>query len=306
MTGLFKDKSMLQRLSVDADQAEFESVRNGVATLESGFIDDHIASNMDDFEIAGDMPEWQLKDVANDTAVGGLFEELLRRKSLMKECYPFILDGNSIEPIEAISTTYKFCLSICNVNINEYPEFPRVFERVSMEYVRRYFGDYAKALHTGWPRNEGDPKSFKGLADFLHGETQEWKWGPDHSLGDDDANHIKDCGIDFIAWLDTPDHRVGKFFFLGQCACGNNWNSKFDDIRPEKYSRWFNPATHIPPGVVFCTPFSMVDGYLYQASQECGMVFDRVRLSLLASKFENDLPDELITQMQECIDKVCN
>lgn len=303
---MFRDKGMLQRLSNDADQAEFEAIKEGTSTFESGFSDDHIASNMDDFEIEGDLPEWQLKDVANDTAVGGLYEELIRRQSLMGDNYPFIIDGNSIEPHTSIQLTYKFCLAICNVNVNEYIDFPRIFELVAMEYIRIYLGDFARSLHTGWPRNSSGSKKFSEFAKYLHDETGEWLWGPDATLVDEDSNYIKDCGIDFIAWLETPDQRLGRLFFLGQCACGNDWNTKFEDITKTKYERWFNPATYVSPAVTFCTPFSIVDGYLYQASQEAGLVFDRSRIALLASRYEHMLPKALIKQMEDCIKSVCN
>jgi hypothetical protein len=303
---MFSDKEILQRVSGDADQAEFEALKEGVSTFDSGFSDDHIASNMDDFEIEGDLPDWQLKDVANDTAVGRLYEELIRRQNLMEKNYPFTIDGNSIEPIDSPLLTYSFCLAICNVNVNDHVTLPRVFERVVMEYVRLYLGDFAKSLHTGWPRNAEDSKKFKDFAEHIHNETGEWWWKPDAMLEDEDANHIKDCGIDFITWLETPDKRWGKLFILGQCACGNNWNTKFEDITDVKYGRWFKPATLVAPTVAFCTPFSVVDGYLYKASQEGGLVFDRGRLALLATRYEQQLPEELRTSMQECINEVCN
>lgn len=301
---MFRDKGMHQRLSKDADQAEFTAIREGASTFESGFDDEHIASNMDDFEIEGDLPEWQLKDVANDTAVGGLYEELIRRQGLMGADYPFTIEGNSIEPHAETQLTYNFCLAICNINVNEYVELPRVFERVAMEYTRLYLGDFAESLHTGWPRNPEESKKFKDFAEHIHNETGEWWWNPDEVLEDDDANYIKDCGIDFITWLKMPDNRVGQLFILGQCACGNDWNTKFDDIKATKYGRWFGPATLVTPMMAFCTPFSIVDGYLYEASQDAGLVFDRNRIALLASRYEHLLPQELKKRMEECINSV--
>lgn len=302
----FSKKSLLQRLSADADQAELKAVIDGESTLESGFSDDRIASAMDDFDVVGAGLDWQHHDLENDSAVGGLYEELIRRRELMGDFYPFKLKGNAIE-YHLPCLTYNFCLAISNINVSDspYKDFPHIFELVTMEYSKLYFGDYAKSFHTGWPRSPGQPKNFKALSDELYKKSGEWHWGPDAELKDSDSNAIKDGGIDFVTWLETPDERRGKLFYLGQCACGNNWNTKFNDIKPSKYNTWFNPATLIPPTTVFCIPFSIVDGYLYEASKESGLVLDRIRLTMLAKKYEKRLPDNLRASMQKCVNLVC-
>jgi len=302
----YSKKHLLQRLSTDADQAELKAIIDGESTLDSGFNDDRIANAMDDFDVIVDGLDWQHHDLENDSAVGGLYEELIRRRELMGDFYPFRFDGNAI--IHHLPClTYNFCLAISNINVtdNSYRGFPHIFELVTMEYTRLYFGDYAKSFHTGWPRSPGQPKDFKTLAEELCKKTGEWHWKPEEGLKHSDANAIKDCGIDFITWLETPDERRGKLFYLGQCACGNNWNTKFNDIKPAKYDRWFHPATLILPSTVFCIPFSIVDGYLYEASKESGLVLDRIRLAMLAKRYEQKLPAYLRDSMKNCVDRVC-
>lgn len=307
----FKQRNINQRLSTDADQAEQAALALGSSTIDSGLMDERMASSMDDFETGDDrLPHWVERDISNDTAIGGVRAELIRRNDILGDAYPFQLDSNAIEPSETQGClTYNFCLAICNASTitrGEYTKLPRVFEQVAMEYAHMHIGDFGKSLHTGWPREEGRPTTFKGLAEYINENTDEWWWGPDTGLSDTDSNRIKDGGIDFLTWLDTPDSRPGKLFITGQCACGNDWNTKFGDADITKFARWFNPISWVAPIKAFCTPFILVDAYLYEASQKAGLVYDRIRLTMLAKIYENKLSEALKEDMQHCIDLVAD
>lgn len=128
----------------------------------------------------------------------------------------------------------------------------------------------------------------------LHKQTGEWYWQPDHDLPiDPQPKDIKDSGLDFVAWMPHLDKRTGNLFLLGQCACGNDWENKYGDIDVARLARWFSPMTHVPPVRVFCTPYHVTEQLLVETSQRAGLVFDRLRLTLLAETADQHMLDQL-------------
>lgn len=302
----YQHKHHLQRLATDADQTEWQAFKLGSVPLDAGLNDDHMADSMDDFDGRFDEndPDWAKEDVASDSASGGLIEEIINRTELLGDAYPFQREGNSLVVKNGEFLTYKFCLAVSiqtNITTGRYTRLPRVFEIVAMRYTRFHFGNYCNAIHTGWPRQSGEPTQFSALAKYIHEETGEWFWGPEVGLVDGDSNNIKDAGIDFIAWLESPDTRQGKFFITGQCACGEDWSQKFYDAAYDKYRQWFNPVSWVKPQLAFCTPYRLVDGNLRDASHQGGIVYDRLRFGALAANYESDLSADLKKEMRECI-----
>lgn len=302
----FGNRNVEQKLSQDADEVEVEALRLGSATIDSGIADERIASALDDFQSDSGEFEWMERDVANDNAVSGISAELIKRSEVLGDAYPFVIEGNQIYPKPGYELlTYKFCLLTSyakDITTGPYTKLPRTFELVAKEYNQAHFGPFAKSFHTGWPRKPEEPKKFQDLAEKLHEETREWFWHPQIGLSGEDSYYIKDGGIDYITWLEMPDERCGKLFVLGQCACGKDWNTKFGDVSLETLSYWFNPISWVKPIKAFSTPYALVEGYLFDASQQAGIVYDRLRLSKLALVYEDGLEGSLKTSVQECID----
>lgn len=304
----YKNKSLDQSLATDADEVEITALQLGSSTIDAGIQDELIANAMDDFYHEGNEPDWVERDVASDSATSGIYKELLRRVDILGEAYPFVVKGNAVTPKSGANLlTYTFCLiTSYQKNITQHPfvELPRTFELLATKYSQAHFGSFSESMHTGWPRQPGAPRAFKALADEINRQTGEWFWQPQAGLVDDDSNHIKDGGIDFISWVKSPDNRLGKLFIVGQCACGNDWTTKFDDINFDKLDMWFNPVSCVPPVKAFCTPYALVDGYLFEASRLAGLVYDRFRLAKLSQSAESTLPVEILDSMRHCIDLV--
>ncbi len=100
---------------------------------------------------------------------------------------------------------------------------------------------------------------------------------------------VKDEGLDFAAWIHHLDDRPGHLFLLGQCACGDNWSNKLTELSIDPLMRWFPPMCHVPATRAFCTPFHITDQRLIEASKQAGIVFDRIRLTLLAETASDDI-----------------
>ena len=271
-----------QRTADNADQAEFFALINGSSILDAGIHDERIADAMDDFSVPGTniVPPWQQDDLKLDSAVGQIREEVERRIQLLGQRYPFSMEGSSLRHEPGEHLLYEFCLAICNaptLTTGRLKRLPRVFERVSARLVAGHFGARSQFLHTGFPRDFAVGRSFKKAMQKLAARTSEWNWGPDPELPD--APVRGDEGCDFVAWPEYSDKRsIGQLFILGQCACGNDWTSKFRDLAFERLSKWFNPPWLVTPVRCFTTPFHITDTMLIDATRQAGIVFDRARL----------------------------
>ncbi|WP_237930470.1 hypothetical protein [Buttiauxella sp. S19-1] len=299
-------RSKLQRFSSDADQAEFNALLDMNAAIDSAIEDDKIAGTiydeMDELENFSD-EEWMREDQGKDELVGQVAEHIQWRQDILKDFYPFEYQGNHLTLKENPSPVYLFCLCVSlanNLTSGDNVKLPRYFELMAGKLFTKFFSSHAKHLHTGWPRSDGNPKSYKELAEKLNksisSNTIEWSWKVQHGLKDEDAIRIKDCGVDFVSWVDFLDERDGRLFALGQCACGNDWPTKFNDIKIAKLNPWFHPLTFTKCIKVFSTPYILVNEMMREASSEAGVVFDRVRLTIAYEKFKSeflDMPHDL-------------
>lgn len=298
-----------QRSASDADQAEFFAMRNGTSVVDAGIYDERVAGAMDDYEVPDGTghAHWQDEDLKYDSAVGRVHEEIERRRDNMGASYPFAIRDGTIDYVPNGGLFYEFFLAICNAETltsGKYVGLPRVFERLSARLVAAHLGDGTRFLHTGAPRDEEIGKSFKEAMVTVAEETSEWRWGPDDGLPDEPSNG--DSGCDFVVWPKSPDDRqIGQLFFLGQCACGNDWVTKFNDLTVKKLAKWFNPLSVVDPVRCFATPHHVTDSMLREASREAGYVFDRARLVRIGDNSANEtVGTSLQGKIRELIDLV--
>jgi len=294
-------RSKMQSFATDADQAELNALLDINATIDSGIEDDKIAGTIYDEldEFDGQFEEdWMKEDQGKDILVGQIAEQIQWRANILKDAYPFEYKENHLTLKKSPSSVYLFCLCVSMINNltkGDNVRLPRYFEVMAGRLFTKFLSTHAKHMHTGWPRSDGNPTSYKELAKKLKGlissNTKEWAWRAENGLKDEDALRIKDCGVDFVTWVDFLDGRDGRLFALGQCACGNDWPTKYNDIRIEKLSPWFHPLTYIKCVKVFSTPHILVDEMLREASAEAGIVFDRIRLTIAHDRFKDDLDD---------------
>lgn len=276
----------VQRSATNADRVEFFALKRGSANLHVATYDDRLAGPLDELELDEGVEPWQRDDLRNDTAVGRTQEEIERRIGLLQSAYPFRLDGGTLSYAEGNARIYEFLLCICNASLTSgaHVGLPRVFERVAAKLVAAYFGARARSLHTGWPRDRAVGTSFREAMQTVSDQTGEWVWGPNEGLPAD-PHQQRDEGCDFVVWLQAADGRqIGQLFVLGQCACGNDWESKYEDLQLPRLWRWFNPLSDIDPLRSFATPHHVTDALLREASQRSGLFFDRARLTMIAAR----------------------
>lgn len=278
-------------ISQNADQIEISAMRNFKSVVDDAARDDIVSGELDDeIDVISDGapagPRWQSIDLAQDEVVGTASDEIQRRADILGEAYPFSISGNTVAYTPSKTHLYEFCLvTSCAPTVvsKPYTALVRAFERSAAELIGLYFGGNSLWLHTGWPRT---PKSrFKTAMSSLKNSHYEWVWGPEENLdGDPDYTVIKDETVDFVVTVNKLDARPGNLYVLGQCACGDNWNSKIEsEPNLERISKWFKPPWLIPPVKAFTTPFILGDELLRESTRAGKtMVFDRMRLTLIA------------------------
>lgn len=293
MDGLdWSGRHQMMAIATNADQAEKNAVMLGSTAISAGFDDEKAAGIFDDeiVEYGGmDEPEWETADELVEVAEGDALSEIERRADMLGDNYPFTLEGASLRYCPSPTGVYEFCLaaSLAKALPNKRNKaIATYFELIAAEVVRAYLGDTAEVIRTGWPSHDATqrPVRFKALFNIVSSRAGEWHWDPPPPNSDDPHPRIvKDEGVDFVAWKPMPDRRPGKLFVLGQCACGNEWDTKLGELNEKRFERWFRPATAAAFQRAFALPRYVSGQYIFQElSKQAGLVFDRARIVAIA------------------------
>ncbi|WP_313211482.1 hypothetical protein [Stutzerimonas nitrititolerans] len=303
---LWHERGNLLSASKNADQSELLAMKFGVAPLDHGVQDDIVAD-----EHHADLSEhgyvWQDEEIALDQAIGPVISEVDRRLSILGDFYPFQRVGASLHYRESKTLVYEFCLITSlqkQLSAKPFNRLPVLFELIATEAARFYLGDDAKGFRTGWPSHDHKerPTGLKDMLEKLSSLCGEFRWHPRFYI-EDEPNEPKDEGMDFVVWKPI-DPRLGQLFLLGQCACGDDWDSKLSDLDIKRLERWVNPVTYVDFVKAFAVPHH-IPGHLIFAdvSTRAGLTFDRVRLAIIAEsnhkdflkKFNKEEMDEVIS-----------
>lgn len=279
----------------NADETELFAILRGSVSIDAGVADDIMADvhHADDKETDSD---WAADDLAVDDITGPVVEEIDRRIALLGDAYPFKREGAALKYYQSSTRVYEFCLIASlqrDISSKKWKAIPVLFEYLSVFAVCQYLGG-AEFYRTGWPSHDRRirPVRFKRLVQILYKETGgEFVWGP--SVPNDlnaDPSHVdvKDEGVDFVAWKEFGDQRLGKLVILGQCACGDGWVGKMEELSEKRLKTWMNPVTYTDFVRAFSVPFH-IPGYniFAQVSRLAGLTLDRVRLARLAADNPN-------------------
>jgi hypothetical protein len=283
------------RVATNADQTEYVALSYGASNLDSGTFDDRIAESLDDYEVADPqrVEGWAARDITIENAASDIGLEIRRRQQLLKDSYPFAIDGGRLRYVPSKSLVYEFCLAVSqapSLTTGDYARLPVAFERLVRDLMICFLGPGTAALRTGWPADEHEdrPTRFRLVIEKLNNMTGEWVWCPDHNRpADPNHVHVKDEGLDVVVWKEVADARAGKLFLLGQCACGNDYPVKFCEIDPQftRLGQWIKPISYAWPLRFFSTPRHIPnDAYFEQVNREAGFTLDRARITLLAEQ----------------------
>lgn len=296
----------------NADQAEVAAFLNNEAPIAVGVLDEKLASADEDYrgDPALKKEEWE-RDKAYEEAVGAATTEIDRRAGLLQAAYPFRREHGRLVYTPRQPYLYEFllCLSMApSYSKGRFRVLPRVFEVISCQLAETYLGGDTDSYRMGWPRPEGSPTTLKAAVEELRvksGEhTGEWHWHPKAGNPVDPTPQVaKEQGLDVVAWKKSPDGRAGQLYLLGQCACGKGWDSdaKLQDLNIKTLHEWISEISSVDPIRAIFTPRHALDDRLPFLSRHAGIVFDRVRLTLLA---EHPEPAALLAPRQATLEKL--
>lgn len=276
-----------------ADQAELAAFQMGNTAISAGTIDEKLSGFDDDYPAGDRVLE---RDKALEEAEADAATEIDRRARLLGDSYPFRRVGSRLihAPVETQTQLYELLLLMSlagDYKTGRNRLLPRVFEALSCLIAEAYLGDDAASYRIGWPRPRGSATTLKGAIEELRQTTGahcgEWRWGPKEGNPEDPSpQRAKEQGLDIVAWKKSVDGRAGQLYLLGQCACGKNWDSdaKLQDLNLKILNEWVKEIANVDPVRAIFTPRHALDEKLPFISRHGGIVFDRVRLTLLAKR----------------------
>jgi hypothetical protein len=281
------------KVSKDADQAELVALRFGKSRATSGIRDDEIAGTLEEnYSVDDNVAEeaWQSQETSKDSASSQILEELERRSISLGDLYPYTLEGDVLAYNQSDSLVYEFLLCTAvspSLTTGEFVHFPRKFEKLATVLTANFLGPNTKYCHIGFPNEK---RRFKNAVTVAIQESCELKWQPPEDLPNDGPRQ-GDEGVDYILWKEFGCGRsIGQPFYFGQCACGNDWDGKLNDVS-ERFFKWFSTLS-VDPAKVFAVPFVIPDNKLKEVAREAGIVMDRLRLVRAIASGDHYDPEE--------------
>lgn len=208
--------------------------------------------------------------------------EIDLRATAANSAYPFDVHQRGIALRGPIGdyVPYIFCLKVSTLNTDRaldtkpYPR--RMFERLSCVAARNYV--CGEVVRFGSPRDKKElPPEFVKAIDMLCARI-----GEGGGFRQKHAHSRKDDAVDVVAWRDFPDRMEGKLVLMGNCASGQDWASKLNDMVPQQFCEdWMR---EVPVSIRSCLKAFFVPRRLEASewsfvSRRAGIVFDRCRIA---------------------------
>jgi hypothetical protein len=221
-----------------------------------------------------------------DMAFENLDRTIQERQRILKECYPIVRDGEGFAVNEECTAwlVYSFML-FTSLNLhyrelrftggtaNKPAEF---FEHLTLHAVKNYWT--CDAVRLGAPRRKPVPSDFPNALKWLARQINE-------AIGQEDIEQQNsgDDGVDIVGWRTFGDRRQGQAIILTQCAIGNDWRSKRNEISCDLWRRHVDWHVN-PPMRGFAVPFHHESGGPWrETSTTAGIIFDRLRIAKLVA-----------------------
>lgn len=278
------------KAALDADQVECRAVLDGTAPFETGLRDEKTVGVVDDALIEPGN-SWAERQSLLEDLSGAIAEEIVRRRQIMNDAYPFQIERGSIAYSKSATGVYEFCLAAArdpSAKADGKPQASAVFEWIARDVLTAHLGTGAKGFRTGAPVYDFEQRGAGPRETFIELENRcgEFRWNPAPEFPEEPSHqHLKDAGLDVVVWKPWMDGRLAQLFALGQCACGKT------DITPAKgrelslvrLAKWLRPVTWATPLRCFLAALHIPNSIrLYELAGEAGLVFDRARICLIA------------------------
>ena len=195
--------------------------------------------------------------------------------------YPFDITRQGLQFCAKSSPAYLFQLLVSLGSSNNHLDgttVHKLFEELSAAAAGRLLGDSKTSVVFGFPRRDL-PAGFRDAVTHLVELLREGKACKNRK----GKEHLKDDGLDVVAWREFPDRRASKLVLFGQCATGQLWEKKAFDLQPKRWCK-DNLAAQLTldPIPAFFVPRALSEQDANQVRTD-QILFDRCRISALCS-----------------------
>lgn len=217
----------------------------------------------------------------NESFIDGLFSLIQERIALYGNIYPFIIkDEFTFSLKENLSDRQKlYLLLLLSSSLDFFKSFNSElttdFESLSYEAMRIFL---PKAIVKPFGKNS----KYRGTAINKIKKLAEDMGLPirDFQLRQISNRNVQERGLDIVGWIPFTDKCHNKLVFLGQCACGKNFEYKQHDTRRfEGYYMFYKTK---PQHTLFI-PYSLInpkESIFYHSDyiEEGCLLFERLRI----------------------------
>ena len=237
-----------------------------------------------------------------DRDVEEAYEEIERRQDACGIGYPFAIGANgqtlrSSEDANAKQVIYKYLLLATRLDMSRSAfagiNGTQLFERLSVEVAREYFGDRAESLVFG--AGVGDSNFTTRVNDLC----QRLGEGGGYSSAAPRGLRPQDDKLDVVVWKSFADGLPGKLIGFGQCKTGTNWRDTTSQLQPDAFIKnWIQqPSIPIAPVRMFFVSeaLKMIRDERHYRATYAGLIFDRCRVIDFSGGVSDDVMADVTT-----------
>ena len=163
----------------------------------------------------------------------------------------------------------------------------QLFERLSAEISKEYFGDHAESMVFGTASSKANfPGKMKELCDRI-------KEGDGYVPRSANRRSQKDGKLDVVVWKPFSDGLLGKFTAFGQCKTGTNYKNTLAQLRPDSFcKKYMQSPLALTPLRMFFIAEALREGDWYDAVCDAGLLFDRCRIVEFSNQVSKGVLDK--------------
>ena len=207
--------------------------------------------------------------------------------------YPFTVDEDTklleYTGTKAAGGLYLYMLFATRMNMGNDKiqagiDGTQLFEQISCEVAKSYWGERADGLVFGTARRKGcdEVGAFPDAVNGLCNRLGECVGFHSHSGSQPTA---QDGNLDVVVWKHFTDGRQGKLIGFGQCKTGIGWKVGLFDLVPSGFCRkWVRTMPIIEPIRLYFITARVRHSEWYDTSVDAGIRFDRCRILDYAPK----------------------
>ena len=221
--------------------------------------------------------DWRIEDA---------FREIERRQEVCSGGYPFeFVNGehtirvtnNHSEPVQYIYKYLLLCtrLNMASSRLHVGIDGTQLFEELSAQVARTYFGERAKSIVFG---TAAGGTGFREKVDSLCLSLGEGGGFADRPTR---RRRARDGKLDVVVWKPFADGLAGKLIGFGQCKTGTHYKDSLTELQPEGFiKKWIRESMIVPPLRMFfiSEALATTSSERFEDSVDAGLLFDRCRI----------------------------